>query len=130
MTLLKACTASSAIGAVVVALIIWRADLVRLLPQSAAFDKLAGSRCPCAGLRFNTTETVEGKPGLIAEGAMVGVTRKPVDLPRLRFSVRVAQGPENRCLELLPKPGEARRVQVALCHIRFFDKRDIAGASA
>jgi hypothetical protein len=44
MTLLKPSTASSAIGALVVALIIWRADLVRLLPQSAAFDKLAGSR--------------------------------------------------------------------------------------
>jgi hypothetical protein len=44
MTLLKPSTASSAIGALVVALIIWRADLVRLLPQSAAFDKLADSR--------------------------------------------------------------------------------------
>ena len=43
-----------------------------------------------------TNETVDGKPVLVIEGMIVGETRKPVELPRLRFSVRDAQGAEGR----------------------------------
>ena len=42
-------TACAAMGALVLALLIWRVDVVRLLPQTAAFYKLAGldpASCP------------------------------------------------------------------------------------
>ena len=75
--------------------------------------------------------------------AIVGVARKPVELPRLRFSVRDAQGAEiyawNAILEqpvlnpgerawfksrLASPPPEGRNIDV-----RFFSKRDIAGGN-
>jgi hypothetical protein len=77
---------------------IWRADIVRLLPQTATFYKMVGLEVNLRGLTFKdikvTNETVDGKPVLVIEGVIVGETRKPVELPRLRFSVRDAQGTE------------------------------------
>ena len=104
-----------AMGALVLALVIWRVDVVRLLPQTAAFYNMVGLEVNLRGLMFKdvkiTTETVEGKPVLVIEGVIVGEARKPVELPRLRFSVRDAQGAEiyawNAVLEQpLLKPGE------------------------
>jgi len=90
-----------------------------------------------------TTETVEGKPVLVIEGAIVGEARKPVELPRLRFSVRDAQGAEiyawNAVLEQpVLKPGERAWFKSRLASpaaegrnidIRFFSRRDIAGGN-
>jgi len=90
-----------------------------------------------------TTETVEGKPVLVIEGAITGETRKPVDLPRLRFSVRDAHGAEiyawNTVLEqTVLKPGERAWFKSRLASppaegrsidIRFFNKHDIAGGT-
>jgi len=135
-------------GALVLALVIWRADVVRLVPQAAAFYKLVGLEVNVRGLSFKdvkiTTETMEGKPVLVIEGVIVGLARKPVELPRLRFSVRDAQGAEiyawNALLEqavlnpgerawfksrLASPPPEGRNIDV-----RFFSKRDIAGGNA
>ena len=85
-------------GALVLALVVWRADVVRLLPQTANFYKLAGLNVNLRGVAFKdvkvSTETVEGKPVLVIEGVIVAESKKPVDLPRLRFSVRDAQGAE------------------------------------
>jgi predicted Zn finger-like uncharacterized protein len=140
-------TICAATGALVLALVIWRADVVRLLPQTAAFYKLVGLEVNLRGLTFKdvkiTTETMEGKPVLVIEGVIVGVARKPVELPRLRFSVRDAQGAEiyawNAILEqpvlnpgerawfksrLASPPPEGRNIDV-----RFFSKRDIAGGN-
>jgi hypothetical protein len=134
-------------GALAVALLFWRADVVRLLPQTAAFYKLVGLDVNLRGLLFKdvkvTTETVEGKPVLVIEGVIVGESKKTVELPRLRFSVRDAQGAEiyawNTVLEqarlkpgdraffksrLASPPAEGRSIDV-----RFFNKRDIAGGS-
>ena len=65
-------TACAAMGALVLALVIWRADVVRLLPQTAAFYKMVGLDVNLRGLAFKdvkiTTETVEGKPVLVIEG--------------------------------------------------------------
>ena len=139
-------TACAAMGALVLALLIWRVDVVRLLPQTASFYKMVGLDVNLRGLMFKdvkvTTETVEGKPVLVIEGVIVGEARKPVELPRLRFSVRDAQGAEiyawNAVLEqpvlqpgqkawfksrLASPPPEGRNIDV-----RFFSKRDIAGA--
>jgi predicted Zn finger-like uncharacterized protein len=140
-------TACAAMGALVLALVIWRADVVRLLPQTATFYKMVGLEVNLRGLMFKdvkiTRENVEGKPVLVIEGVIVGETRKPVELPRLRFSVRDEQGTEvyawNAVLEqavlnpgerawfksrLASPPPEGRNIDV-----RFFNKRDIAGGS-
>src|SRR5262249_36667076 len=113
----------------------------------ATFYKMVGLEVNLRGLLFRdikvSTETVEGKPVLVIEGAIVGATKKPVDIPRLRFAVRDAQGAEiyawNTVLEqtvlnpgerafftsrLASPPPEGRNID-----IRFFNKRDIAGGS-
>jgi hypothetical protein len=141
-------TVCAAMGALVLALVIWRVDVVRLMPQAAAFYKMVGLEVNVRGLAFKdvkiTSETMEGKPVLVIEGVIVGLARKPVELPRLRFSVRDAQGAEiyawNALLEqavlnpgerawfksrLASPPAEGRNIDV-----RFFSKRDIAGGNA
>jgi predicted Zn finger-like uncharacterized protein len=141
-------TACAAMGALVLALVIWRVDVVRLLPQTAAFYKLVGLDVNLRGLLFKdvkiTSETVEGKPVLVIEGVITGETRKPVELPRLRFSVRDAQGAEiyawNAVLEQpVLKPGEQAAFKSRLASpppegrnidVRFFNKRDAAGGNA
>jgi predicted Zn finger-like uncharacterized protein len=138
-------TACAAMGALILALMIWRADVVRLLPQTAVFYKMVGLEVNLRGLAFKdikvSNETVDGKPVLVIEGTIVGESKKPVELPRLRFSVRDAQGAEiyawNAVLEqpvlnpgerayfksrLASPPPEGRNIDV-----RFFNKRDLAG---
>ena len=67
-------------GALVLALVIWRVEVVRLLPQTATFYKMVGLDVNVRGLAFKdvkiTTETVEGKPVLVIEGVIVGESRK------------------------------------------------------
>ena len=134
-------------GALVLALLIWRVDVVRLMPQTAMFYKMVGLEVNPRGLVFKdvkvTTETVEGKPVLVIEGVIVGETRKTVELPRLRFSVRDAQGAEiyawNTILEQpVLKPGEKAWFKSRLASpppegrnidVRFFSKRDIAAGN-
>jgi predicted Zn finger-like uncharacterized protein len=140
--------ACAAMGALVLALLIWRVDVVRLLPQTAAFYKMVGLDVNLRGLTFKdvkiTSETVEGKSVLVIEGVIVGEARKPVELPRLRFSVRDAQGTEiyawNAVLEQpVLKPGEKAWFKSRLASpppegrnidVRFFSKRDIARSGA
>jgi predicted Zn finger-like uncharacterized protein len=140
-------TTCAAMGALVVALVVWRADMVRLLPQTANFYRLIGLDVNLRGLAFKdvkvSTETVEGKPVLVIEGVIVGETRSNVELPRLRFSVRDAQGTEiyawNTVLEQTTlKPGDHAWFKSRLASppaegksidVRFFNKHDIAGGS-
>jgi predicted Zn finger-like uncharacterized protein len=141
-------TVCAAMGALVVALLIWRNDVVRLLPQTAAFYKLVGLDVNLRGLSFKdvkvSSENVEGKQVLVIEGVIVGQAKKPVELPRLRFSVRDAQGAEiyawNAVLEqAVLKPGEKAWFKSRLASpppegrnidVRFFNKRDIAAGGA
>jgi predicted Zn finger-like uncharacterized protein len=140
-------TTVAAMAALVMALLVWRADVVRLLPQTASFYKLAGLDVNLRGVSFKdvkiSTETVEGKPVLVIEGVIVGEAKKPVELPRLRFSVRDAQGSEiyawNTVLDQTTlQPGERAGFKSRLASppaegksidIRFFNKRDVAGGS-
>jgi predicted Zn finger-like uncharacterized protein len=140
-------TACAGMGALVLALIIWRADIVHLLPQTALFYKMVGLDVNLRGVLFKdvkvTSETVDGKPVLVIEGVIVGETRKPVELPRLRFSVRDAQGAEiyawNTVLDQpVLKPGERAWFKSRLASpppegrhidISFFSRRDAAGGS-
>ena len=141
-------TACAAMGALVLALVIWRADLVRLLPQTAAFYKLVGLDVNLRGLRFKdvrvSSEMVEGKPVLVIEGSITGESNKPLEIPRLRFSVRDAQGAEiyawNSVLEQsILRPGERAQFKSRLASpppegrnidVRFFNKRDLTGGHA
>jgi hypothetical protein len=90
------------------------------------------------------TETVDGKPVLVIEGAVISTNKKPVDLPRLRFSVRDAQGAEiyawNAVLDqAMLKPGERVAFKSRLASppaegrnidIRFFNRRDMTAKNA
>ena len=73
-------TACAAMGALILALMIWRADVVRLLPQTATFYKMVGLDVNLRGLAFKdikvTNETVDGKPVLVIEGMIVGETQQ------------------------------------------------------
>lgn len=140
--------ACGVMAALAMALIFWRAEMVRLMPQTAGFFQLVGLPVNLRGLTFAdmkiSSETVNGKPVLVIEGAIHDVARKPVDLPRLRFIVRNAQGNEiyawNSVLEqtklqpgekiwfksrLASPPAEGREIAV-----RFFHPRDIAAGGA
>jgi predicted Zn finger-like uncharacterized protein len=133
----------AAMAAMVLALMIWRVEVVRLMPQTATFYRLVGLNVNLRALAFKdvkvTTETVDGKQVLVIEGVIVGEGRKPVELPRLRFIVRDAQGSEiyawNAVLEqpvlnpgekawfrsrLASPPAEGRAIDV-----RFFNRRDL-----
>jgi hypothetical protein len=140
-------TACAAMGALVLALVIWRSDMVRLLPQTAAFYKMVGFDVNLRGLAFKdvklSSETVDGKQVLVIEGVIVGQGKKPLDIPRLRFAVRDAQGAEiyawNSVLEqTVLQPGERAFFRSRLASpppegrnidVRFFNRRDIAGGS-
>ncbi|WP_257167479.1 MJ0042-type zinc finger domain-containing protein [Bradyrhizobium sp. SRS-191] len=139
---------TAAMAALTVALVVWRADVVKLMPQTASFYKLVGLEVNLRGAAFKdvklATETVDGKPVLVIEGTIVSTTKKAVDLPRLRFSVRDAQGTEiyawNTLLEQpVLKPGERIAFKSRLASpppegrnidIRFFNRRDLAAGSA
>lgn len=137
-------TACLALGTIVFALLAWRADVVRAMPQTAAFYKMIGMGVNLRGLAFEdlkiSTETVNNKPVLLIEGALIDVARKSVEIPRLRFIVRDAKGADiyawNAVLEqpvlnpgekawfktrLASPPAEGREIAV-----RFFHKLDIA----
>jgi predicted Zn finger-like uncharacterized protein len=137
-----------AMAAMVAGLLIWRVDVVRLLPQTASFYRLAGQDVNLRGLAIKDvqvkSETVDNKPVLVIEGVIIGQARKPADLPRLRFVVRDDHGTEiyawNTVLEqsvlnpgekvwfrsrLASPPAEARSIDV-----RFFNRRDLASGGA
>jgi predicted Zn finger-like uncharacterized protein len=138
-------TACAAMAALALALMIWRTDVVRLLPQTASFYQLVGLEVNVRGLSFKdvklTTENVDGKPVLVVEGTIVDETRKPVELPRLRFIVRDENGTEiyawNAMLEqAMLKPGDKAWFRSRLASpppegrsidVRFVNRRDAAG---
>ena len=82
-------------------------------------------------------------PMLVIEGAITDDSNKPVELPRLRFSVRDAQGAEiyawNAVLEqAVLKPGEKAWFKSRLASpppegrnidVRFFNRRDITAGN-
>jgi hypothetical protein len=139
--------ATACMAALVMALVAWRLDVVRLMPQTAAFYQAVGLNVNIRGLAFKdvkvATETVDGKPVLVIEGLIVSETRVPTAMPRMRFIVRDDKGTEiyawSAVLEqpglnpgdkawfksrLASPPAEARSIDV-----RFFNKRDIAGSA-
>jgi predicted Zn finger-like uncharacterized protein len=80
------------------ALIIWRTNVVRALPQTASLYAAIGLPVNLRGLEFaNVTVTRdqhEGVSVLIVEGLILSVAKTPVDVPRLRLAVRNESGAE------------------------------------
>lgn len=134
----------AAMAALAIGLVFWRADVVRLMPQTAAFFRMVGLGVNLRGLAFEdvrvSTEIVENKPVLVIEGNIIDVARKTIEVPRLRFLVRDAHGTEiyawNAVLDqstlrpgekawfksrLASPPAEGREIVV-----RFFNRRDVA----
>jgi predicted Zn finger-like uncharacterized protein len=72
----------------------WRADFVKLMPQTESFYALIGMPVNLRGLSFDgittSTEQHEGVPILVVEGHIINTTHKLADVPHLRFAVRNA----------------------------------------
>ncbi len=117
-------TACAAMGALVLALVIWRAEMVRLLPQTAAFYKLVGLDVNLRGLRFRdvkvSSETVEGTSMLVIEGAITDELEQAgrTTAPALQHTRRARRGDlrlEYGAGTIVPAPRREGRVQVTAC---------------
>lgn len=140
--------AAAAMAGLCLALIIWRQDVVRAMPQTAGFFNTLGLHVNLRQMAFRDvtilTETVNGAQVYVIEGAIVATGKSPVDIPRLRFVVTDDKGqeiyawnaqPEQPKVEpgervafksrLASPPAEARNVTV-----RFFNRRDLNSGKA
>src|SRR5712671_1478451 len=136
-------TAILALIAVDLALIGWRADMVRLLPQTASLYAAIGLPVNLRGLNFTKvttmTEAQDGVQVLVVEGTIVNATSRMVEVPRLRFSVRNERGQEVYTWTAQPPkallaPGEPLPFRSRLASpprdthqvlVRFFNRRDL-----
>ena len=123
----------------------WRSEVVRLLPQTASFYAMIGMPVNLRGLAFEgvttATEQHEGVPVLVVAGNVVNVAHRPVEVPRLKFSVRNDTGSEIYSWTMVPPrtvlpSGEALPFRSRLASpptegrdvlVRFFARRDLAG---
>jgi predicted Zn finger-like uncharacterized protein len=135
-------TALLGLGATVAILIGWRTDVVRLMPQTASLYSTIGLGVNLRGVVFENIKTSreihEGVPVIVVEGEIVSISRKAVEVPRLRFGVRnglgaeiynwtampsrtVAQGGERLTFRsrLASPPAETHDISV-----RFYNRRD------
>jgi predicted Zn finger-like uncharacterized protein len=127
-------------------LIGWRADVVKVLPQTASLYAAVGLPVNLRGLAFadvtTVTEMHEGVPVLVVEGTIASASRRVVEVPRLRFAVRNPKGQEIYSWTALPTrsvlaPGETLAFRSRLASpppegndvtVRFFNRHDrVAG---
>ena len=77
------------------AVIGWRADLVRAMPQTASFYARLGLPVNVRGLQFDsfaaTAEWRDGTPVLVVKGEISNTTSKAEQVPRLHLSARNAE---------------------------------------
>jgi predicted Zn finger-like uncharacterized protein len=130
--------------AIITGLIAWRTDVVRVMPQTASLYAAIGMPVNLRGLEFanvkTATEMQDGVPVLVVAGEIVSRSRRPVELPRLRFAVRNDGGKEIYAWTALPgqavlAPGAALPFRSRLASppreghqvlVRFFNRRDLA----
>jgi predicted Zn finger-like uncharacterized protein len=128
------------------ALIGWRADVVRLVPQTASLYAALGLPVNLRGLTFgNVTTAIETQDGvqvLVVEGTIASASPRAVEVPRLRFSVRNHRGQEVYAWTALPargalSPGETLAFRSRLASpppdmrevlVRFFNRRDLVAS--
>jgi predicted Zn finger-like uncharacterized protein len=124
-------------------LIGWRADVVRVVPQTASLYAAIGLPVNLRGLTFadvtTASETHDGVPVLVVEGTIVSASPRIVEVPRLRFSVRNRSGQEVYAWTAVPTrsalgPGESLSFRSRLASpppdarevlVRFFNRRDL-----
>jgi len=84
--------------AAISAIIGWRSDIVRALPQTASLFQAIGLPVNLRGLTFSDLHTSRddnaGVTVMVIEGTIENVTEAPVSIPRLRFALRNAAGVE------------------------------------
>jgi hypothetical protein len=133
--------------AINIALIVFRADVVRLAPQTAAVYAAIGLEVNLRGLAFTELvtrrETQDGTPMLTVEGVIKSASRQTINVPRLRFAVRNAKGHEIYNWTAVPArnaiaPGATIPFRSRLASpppeahavlVRFYNRRDlVAGA--
>jgi predicted Zn finger-like uncharacterized protein len=125
-------------------LIGWRSNVVRWLPQTASLYAAIGLPVNLRGLIFtNVTTEREAHDGvevLLVQGTIVNDAKRPVEVPRLRFSVRYPSGYEVYSWTALPTrnvllPGETLPFSSRLAsppregdrvEVRFFNRRDLS----
>ena len=104
-------------------LIACRKDVVRALPQTAAFYAAMGLSVNLRGLEFDGVTTAthqdEGVPVLVVEGNIVNDTYHTVAVPRLKFAVRNNAGAEIYSWTAVPPrtalpPGESAAFRARL----------------
>lgn len=139
--------AVAGLAALCLALVIWRQDVVRLMPQTATFFKMTGLNVNLRHLNFEgvriSSETVQGKRVIVIEGEITAGADRPMEIPRLRFVVQDEHGADiyawNAVLDqaiiqpggrvpfrsrLASPPADAHSIVV-----RFFHRRDLASGS-
>ena len=101
--------------------VIYRAEIVRVLPQTASLFSAIGLPVNLRGMTFEevtvSKETNDGVPVLVVTGKIVSAANKPVEIPRMRFAVRDTAGQEIYSWTAQPDRsvlGAARRRQLAL----------------
>lgn len=83
---------------VIGAILGWRTDVVRAMPQTASLFASIGLPVNLRGLAFTDMTTIkevnDGVPVLIVQGVISNVTRNQAEVPRLRFAMRDSRGVE------------------------------------
>jgi hypothetical protein len=126
------------------ALIGWRTDVVRLMPQTASLFAAIGLPVNLRGLAFSdiatTTEAHDGVTMLLVQGTITNISKQARDVPRIRLAMKNAAGAEVYSWTSLPTraalaPGDSEPFQTRLAspppegnavEVRFFQKRDLA----
>jgi predicted Zn finger-like uncharacterized protein len=126
------------------ALVAWRADIVRMAPQTASLYAALGMQVNLRGLAFTDVRTQaqaqEGVSVLLVQGRIVSTAKRSVEVPRLRFAALNESGSEIYTWTALPGrsllgPGESLDFQSRLASpppetrevlVRFFNRRDLA----
>jgi predicted Zn finger-like uncharacterized protein len=125
------------------ALIAWRKDMVRLLPQTAPLYAAIGLPVNLRGLAFENIRMSRIEHDdigvLVVEGSIINVTSYPVEVPRLRLALRNEAKHEIYSWTTMPSrsilgPGEALPFRSRLAsppadarevEVRFFSRRDV-----
>jgi predicted Zn finger-like uncharacterized protein len=124
-------------------LIVWRAEIVRIAPQTASLYAAVGLGVNLRGLALaditTETQTKDGVQVLLVQGQIVSTAKRAVEVPRLRFAVRNGGGNEIYSWTALPNrsllgPGEALSFESRLASpppetrdvlVRFFNRHDL-----
>jgi hypothetical protein len=125
------------------ALVLWRSDVVRAMPQTAPLFSVIGVGVNLRGIALtdvtSSREINENTPILVVQGTITNVSRQQLDIPRLRLALRNAAGTEVYTWTALPErpilaPGESEPFQTRLASppadtrdvmVRFFHRRDV-----